>query len=151
MRIRPLQVAVAVAAAALAFGACDDGKRFPQFATVPDQVQHTEPITPRPTSPALHVDAISPAAATAGSAELIITLSGRGFVNEQHLGTLVRWSVNGRSQSLESTRVSDTQLVAKVGANLLGVPAAAKVSVAIWDVQGDAPQEVSNFVPFTVN
>lgn len=93
---------------------------------------------------------ISPIYATTGSADLVLTVIGSGFVGEIHDQSIVVWSVNGNDTSLATTFLSSTQLTAVIPAALLANPVTAKVLVETGDPTGSGPFAKSNSVEFGV-
>jgi hypothetical protein len=93
---------------------------------------------PSPSSPgSLTITSISPNTATAGSADLTLTIAGTDFDlthagNPQLTRTLATWSVNSNQTSLPTTVVSSTQITASVPQALLATPAKAQISIQKW-------------------
>jgi hypothetical protein len=95
---------------------------------------------------------ISPTTATAGSPDLILTITGGSFTfsNGHHKFNQAVWYANGQRTVLNTTFVSTTQLNATVPAALLTEAATTKITVEIRDSQGDAPDATSPSVSFTI-
>jgi hypothetical protein len=94
---------------------------------------------------------ITPASATAASADVTITVHGSGFRdNGQHDRSWAVWSVNGTDTWLSATVVDSKTLTAAVPAALLATPVVAVVSVWTGDPRGDAPSQASGAADFTV-
>jgi hypothetical protein len=95
---------------------------------------------------------ISPTTATAGSPDLILTITAGTFTfsNGRHKFNQTVWYANGQRTVLNTTFVSTTQLNATVPAALLTAAGTTKITVEIWDSQGDAPDAISPSVTFTI-
>jgi hypothetical protein len=110
------------------------------------------PQTIRPSGSPRPNISLAPNSAVAGSSSLLLTITGSGFTfaNFSHTLNQVVWSASGVDTVLIGSFVSSTQLTVTVDMTLLVSPVHARVRVEIWDVQGDAPEAVSNSVPFVV-
>lgn len=95
---------------------------------------------------------ISPRTAAAGSPDLILNITAGTFTfsDGHHKFNQAVWYADGQRTVLNTTFVSTTQLVATVPAALLTAAGTRKITVEIWDSQGDAPEATSISVPFTV-
>jgi len=110
------------------------------------------PGTPPPQTPSANIS-ISPATATVGSPDVTVTITGQqfSFTTAPHKFNRVVWSVNGSDTILAITFASGSQITVVVPSALLTTPVEAKVRVEIWDRQGDAPEETSSSISFSVN
>ena len=106
--------------------------------------------SPVPPPPAPNIS-LSPTSAVAGSPDLTLTITGShfAFTSVSHEFNQVVWSANGSDTSL-ATFVSSTQLTAVIPTALLTSGTQAKVRVEIWDIPGDAPQDTSSSVAFSM-
>ena len=93
---------------------------------------------------------ISPVSVLAGSVDLELTVTGRGFADQHHNKSIVVWSVNSTNTFLATTFVSSTELTAVIPAALLANPVSANVSVATGDPMASFPMPQSGSVSFTV-
>ena len=93
---------------------------------------------------------ISPSGAVAGSADVLLTITGSNFSGTRHNFSQAVWSNNGSQTPLATTFVSSTQLTAVVAANLLISPVAAQVFVQTGDPMGDLPLQNSGPAGFSV-
>jgi len=93
---------------------------------------------------------ISPVSVLAGSPDLELTVTGRGFADQHHNKSTVVWSVNSRDTFLTTTFVSSTELTAVIPAALLANPVSANVSVATGDPMASFPIPQSGSVSFNV-
>ena len=93
---------------------------------------------------------ISPTSAVAGSADLLLTITGSNFDNRRHNFSQAVWSANGSQTLLATTFVSSTQLTAVAPANLLISPVGAQVFVQTGDPMGDLPLRKSGSAGFSV-
>ncbi len=93
---------------------------------------------------------ISPASALAGSADVVLTITGANFLGAPHNFSQAVWSSNGRQTLLATTFVSSTQLTAIVPADLLISPATAQVFVQTGDPMGYLPLRKSGSAGFSV-
>src|SRR6185437_8955592 len=95
---------------------------------------------------------IAPTTATAGSPDLVLTITAGAFTfsNGHHKFSQAVWYANGQRTVLNTTFVSTTQLNATVPAALLTGAGTTKITVEIWDSQGDAPDAISPSVSFTI-
>ena len=93
---------------------------------------------------------ISPVSVLAGSPDLELTVTGRGFADQHHNKSTVVWSVNGSDTFLATTFVSSTEVTAVIPATLLAHPVVAKVLVETGDPMGSAPLSRTNTIDFTV-
>ena len=110
------------------------------------QVQPPPP--PPPGTPS--ISSISPTSALAGSSDLLLTVTGNGFVGTIHNKRWPIWSANGTDTILATTFVSNTQLTAVVPAALLSSALTAQVSIQYGDPMGDGPFSKSNSLNFKV-
>jgi hypothetical protein len=95
---------------------------------------------------------ISPASATVGSPDLIVTvLASKNFVflNGPHLNKVV-WSQDSIDTPLLTTFVNSSQLTAIVPAALLAGPVVGDVRVEVWDHIENTLVATSGSVPFQV-
>lgn len=95
---------------------------------------------------------ISPASATVGSPDLVLNITAGtfNFSNARHKFNQAVWYANGQRTVLNTTFVSTTQMNATLPATLLTTPVTAKITVEIWDFQGDVPDATSSAVDFKV-
>jgi len=93
---------------------------------------------------------ISPTGAVAGSADLLLTITGSNFDSRRHNLTQAVWSANGSQTVLATTFVSSTQLTAVVPNNLLASPGTAQVFVQTGDPMGDLPPRKSGSAGFSI-
>lgn len=95
---------------------------------------------------------ISPTTAAAGSPDLVLTITAGTFTfsSGHHKFSQAVWYANGQRTVLNTTFVSTTQLNATVPAAFLTKPGTTKITVEIWDSQGDAAEAISPSVPFTI-
>ncbi|MFB3917713.1 MAG: IPT/TIG domain-containing protein [Terriglobales bacterium] len=93
---------------------------------------------------------ISPTSVVAGSADVLLTITGSNFGSTRHNFSQAVWSSNGNQTPLATTFVSSTQLTAVVAANLLTSPVAAQVFVQTGDPMGDLSPRKSGSAGFTV-
>jgi hypothetical protein len=110
----------------------------------------TPPPPPPPPSNEVRINSLSPASASQGSPDLVVTITGSNFKNEAHFVSKAVWSVNGVDTLLSTTFVSTTQLTAVVPAALLSVPVIAQVLLETGDFMGSLPLSKSNAVTFDV-
>ena len=106
------------------------------------------PPPPPPATPS--VSSISPTSALAGSSDLLLTVTGNGFVGTIHNKRWPIWSASGTDTILATTSVSNTQLTAVVPAALLSSALTAQVSIQYGDPMGDGPFSKSNSLNFKV-
>lgn len=93
---------------------------------------------------------VSPASAAAGSADLVLSITGSNFSGTRHNFSQAVWSSNGSQTLLATTFVSGTQLTAVVPAALLISPVSAQVFVQTGDPMGDVPLRKSVVAGFSV-
>lgn len=95
---------------------------------------------------------ISPTTATVGSSDLILNITAGTFTfsNAPHKFNQAVWYANGQRTVLNTTFVSTSQLTANVPAALLTAAGTTKVTVEIWDFQGDGPDATSPSVSFAI-
>jgi IPT/TIG domain len=93
---------------------------------------------------------ISPVSATAGSSDVVLTVTGSKFVSDTHNKSVVVWSANGIDTFLATTLDSNTQLTAVIPAALLVNPVNAKVLVETGDPIGSLPLSRSDSITFQV-
>jgi hypothetical protein len=95
---------------------------------------------------------ISPTSATAGSPDLNLNIMAGTFTfsNGHHKFNQAVWYANGQRTVLNTTFVSTTQLNATVPATLLTAAGTTKITIEIWDFQGDAPDAISPSITFTI-
>jgi hypothetical protein len=110
--------------------------------------------SPTPSAGSITINSLSPKTVTAGSADLILTISGTNL-DLRHAGshqtnTFAIWSVNGSQTSLTATVVSSTQITAVVPCALLAAPESAQISVQKWYFADDSPFAVSDSLAFAV-
>jgi hypothetical protein len=105
---------------------------------------------PPPPSNEARINLISPASASPGSPDLVVTITGSNFKNQAHFVSKAIWSVNGADTLLSTTFVSSTQLTAVVPAVLLTIPVIAQVLLETGDFMGSLPLSKSNSVTFDV-
>lgn len=133
----------------LALSGCGGGAS----AVLPQQPS-TSP-TPTPSAGSITINSLSPNTATAGSADLMLTITGSNL-DLQHSGspqdthTFAIWTATGSQTSLTTTVVSSTQLTTMLPSMLLAAQANAQISVQKWFKADDAPFAVSNSLAFTV-
>lgn len=86
--------------------------------------------------PSPTIGAISPTGAVAGSADLIVRVTGTNFVDgfPEEITSWVRWSGNGKTKDLETRFVTDTELTALIPASLLSTPGTAHLPVENGDM-----------------
>jgi hypothetical protein len=94
--------------------------------------------------------AISPTSATAGSADVSITLTGSGFLGHHFKRSQAIWAVGGTETTLATTFVSSQQLTAVIPAALLISPVVAQVFVLSGDMMDDVALLKSGPVTFSV-
>lgn len=100
--------------------------------------------------PTVTITSVSPESATAGSGELTIRITGRGFVQNGQVGTWVLWDSEGQPTSvLASTVNGNMELTALVPPILLATPRIARLTVQSGDLLGDDPAE-SNSLEFRI-
>ncbi len=96
-----------------------------------------------------NISSITPSGATAGHADILLTVNGSGFVP----GSSVTWNSSGStSTNLVSNVLSSTQVQANIPGSLLTTPGTFFVGViAPGPTSGNnAGNNISNFVPFIV-
>jgi hypothetical protein len=94
------------------------------------------------------ISSISPTSATAGSPDLILTVTGSGF-SHSSTDTQVLWEANGIKTYLATTFVNSTMLTAVIPAALLSNAGTAQV-FALNTIIGDPVGPPSNRVDFSV-
>jgi hypothetical protein len=93
---------------------------------------------------------VSPSSAVAGSCDLAVTLTGRGF-RHSIFSSLVAWTANNARTMLETTFVDSTKLTALVPVALLANPGGADLSVRTVDRMEGTVTDISNHLPFTIS
>jgi len=104
-------------------------------------------FNPPPSQPNI---SISPVSATAGSSDLVLTVTGSNFGDDAHKKSIVVWFANNHETTLATTFESTTQLRAVVPAALLATPITAKVFVKTGDPIGSIPFSKSDSITFMV-
>jgi hypothetical protein len=108
------------------------------------------PARPDGRTPPSDSISISPTSAIAGSADILLTITGSNFLGARHNFSQAVWSSDGIETGLATTFVSSTQLTAVVPADLLISPVAAQVFVQTGDQMGDLPLRKSGSAGFSV-
>jgi hypothetical protein len=109
--------------------------------------------TPLVPPPPPGVQTITPRAAPAGSADLLLTVDGSNFDLEGHYHTVVVWVARGEFTILGGaygTNATANRLQVTVPAALMVEPVEAQVYVQNYDLMSDAPLRVTNSVRFEV-
>src|SRR5882672_5498059 len=108
--------------------------------------------SPPPPPPGHSISSISPTSASAGRADLNLTITGTNLeATGNQTSSYVVWSMNGTDTSLSMKIVSDTQLSAVIPAALLRDPITAQVRVEAIHKADDFPAWVTNPVSFSVH
>jgi hypothetical protein len=115
---------------------------------------HAADVTaPPPSTPPTvqTISLLSPASASAGTADLTVTITGANFAgNNAALGSRAMWSVNGDTTLLATAFESTTELIAVVPAALLSTPLTADVFVVTGDPTHGLALARSNALSFRV-
>ena len=101
------------------------------------------------------ISSISPTSAIAGSPDLTVVVTGRGFIRfANHLSSYVKWVVNRDETVLATTFVSEMEVTAVIPAALLKFPMTAQILVQNADIMdlsdGYNGYPKSNSINFTV-